>query len=610
MKQRIIIIVKLLLFWLLFFEVSRLFFVVYNWASTVDVSIVTLAKSFFYGFQHDASLLGYIVAISSLICMVSLFVGRTEIYEKIFSSLTLACLIPFSLLTVADAELYRNWGYRTDCSALEYLAMPKEAMSSIPLWHLLLLLFAVALICVGFYFLYKKWIRTDFENWKSEKYVWSIAFFAIMAFCIIPIRGGLGVATLRTGSVYFCSQPFANHAAINDHWHFIYSFGYSKKEVSDVFIEKDECENICASMLQSKGTKPIQLINQNRPNVLLFILESFTANQIGCLGGQPGITPNLDSIAKTGILFSNCYGNGTKSEMGVVSILSGYPAQPTTAIIKYNEKVEKLPYLSGIFDSLGYNLSFFHGGDIRFGNMNSYFRYGGFDKCVTIADFDKKDGDAKWGAYDHVVFNRLLNDLHEEKEPFFSVCYTLSSHEPFDVPMKSEFLSNTYYSRFLNSLHYADSCIGDFMRKAVLEDWWKNTVVIFVSDHGSRITKDAEIVSTVDKFHIPMIWCGGAVEKDSVISDLICQCDLPKMLCNQLNVNSERFNFSKDVLCGDNPFAFYAFYDGFGYLRENQFFSWDNTNSSIIDKTEVLNDTTILQGKAFLQKVTTDFCEK
>ena len=148
------------------------------------------------------------------------------------------------------------------------------------------------------------------------------------------------------------------------------------------------------------------------------------------------------------------------------------------------------------------------------------------------------------------------------------------------------------------------------MRAAKHEAWWENTIVIFISDHGSRITKTAEIVSTVDKFHIPMIWCGGAVKTDTVIADLVSQCDLPMMLCNQLNINSEQFTFSKDILRGDNSFASYAFNNGFGYLRGNQFFSWDNDNASIIDRTESLDDTTVAQGKAFLQKVTTDFCNK
>ena len=610
MKQYLTTYFRYLFFWLLFFEFSRLFFLIYNYAFTVSLPFSVILQTFVSGFQHDISMVGYAAILAALIMIISIFIQNKQRVRNIFTASTLILLIPFSILTVSDAELYRNWGYRTECSVLQYLTTPKEALASLPLWHTLLLWIAMAIIICGFYFLYKKWIAERISKLPSVSYWNTITWIALMALCIIPIRGGLGVATLRSGSVYFSSQPFANHAAINDHWNFIYSFVYSKKEVADVFMEQSECDSICNAMLQSAKRRPIQLITGSRPNVLLFILESFTAPQIGCLGGEVGITPNLDSIAKTGGLFSNCYGSGTKSEMGIASVLSGYPAQPTTAIIKYTEKSEKLPYVSRIFDSLGYHLSLYHGGDIRFGNMNSYFRNGGFEKCITIDDFDQKDGNAKWGAYDHVVFNRLLNDLRTEQQPFFSVCYTLSSHEPFDVPIQSKWYASNYYSRFLNSLYYSDKCIGDFMRAAKHEAWWENTIVIFISDHGSRITKTAEIVSTVDKFHIPMIWCGGAVKTDTMIADLVSQCDLPMMLCNQLNINSEQFTFSKDILRGDNSFASYAFNNGFGYLRGNQFFSWDNDNASIIDRTESLDDTTVAQGKAFLQKVTTDFCNK
>lgn len=597
--------------WFVFFELSRIIFLLYNHTFSFALPFSTICKSFVYGFQHDASMLGYLVAFSSLCVIISLFVKYTTPIVKLLRISTIIFLTIFSLITFADAELYRNWGYRMDCSALQYLTMPKEALGSIPLWHLLSLLFAVAVFVYFFTFLYKKYVEKCIFQFEPIKPFYIIAFLVVIGFCVIPIRGGIGVAALRTGSVYFSSEAFANHAAINDHWHFLNSFGYSSKIEADVFMDEKNCDDICSNLFQSSNNQPIQLLRTKRPNILIFILESFTASHMESLGGKDGVTPNLDSIARAGVSFSNCYANGSKSEVGIVSILSGYPAQPTTAIIKYTEKAEKLPYLSKSFDSLGYNLSFFHGGDIRYGNMNSYFRNGGFNTCITIDDFDKKDGNSKWGILDHVVFNRLFDDLHKQQEPFFSVCYTLSSHEPFEVPMNSEFNGDSEPEKFLNSVHYTDSCIGDFMRRAKSEPWWNNTLVIFVADHGSRIPHSIMWYEKV-KFRIPMIWSGGAISSDTTISELMSQCDLPKLVCNQLDLPSEQFYFSKDVLRGDTPFAFYAFNDGFAYLRENQYFSWDNDNSAIqiVSKSDELSDTTIQQGQAIIQKVTTDFCRK
>ena len=63
-------------------------------------------------------------------------------------------------------------------------------------------------------------------------------------------------------------------------------------------------------------------------------MESFTAKFVGCLGGEPGVTPNLDKIAAEGLLFTNIYAAGDRSEKGQVAVLSGYPNQAITSIIK------------------------------------------------------------------------------------------------------------------------------------------------------------------------------------------------------------------------------------------------------------------------------------
>lgn len=610
MKSRLQLILFYAIFWLTFFEFSRILFLVYNHALTAGLDWSTIFHTFISGFAHDASMVGYMVELVSILLCISIFTKENGKIRIALNVLTIVLLTAGTIITVSDAELYRNWGYRMDASVLEYLATPKEAIASTPVWHIALLVLLAITIFVGFYWIYKKWVATLCNKFEKTKSLNLVILILLMGAMIIPIRGGLSVATLRTGAVYFSKKPFANHAAINDQWHFLSSAFSSKKEEPNIFMEESECNNICDKLLHSKQQKPTQLIANKRPNIILFILESFTASHCGVLGGQEGVTPNLDSIAKSGVLFSNCYGNGTKSEMGIISILSGYPALPTASIMKYNEKTEKLPYLTHIFDSLGYALALYHGGDIRFGNMNSYFSYGGVENCVTIDDFGIEAKATKWGALDHVVLSRMLTDLHSKKEPFFTICYTLSSHEPFNVPMKSKFYGQNDYSKLLNSVHYSDSCIGDFMRRARLEPWWNNTLVIFISDHGSRITQNAQIVSSQDKFHIPFIWSGGAITTDTVISELVSQCDFPMMLCNQLDLPSSQFSFSKDILRGDEPFASYAFNNGFGYLRGNQSFSWDNENAAIVKKTNNLHDTTLQQGKALLQKVTTDFCRK
>src|SRR5690606_2251773 len=91
---------------------------------------------------------------------------------------------------------------------------------------------------------------------------------------------------------------------------------------------------------------------------------------------------------------------------------------------------------------------------------------------------------SKWGVHDHIVFQRALQECDTARLPFFKVILSLSSHEPFDVPMVPKFPGRDGESLFLNSCHYTDRSIGEFMIRAKASAWWNNTVIIFVADHG------------------------------------------------------------------------------------------------------------------------------
>ena len=86
-----------------------------------------------------------------------------------------------------------------------------------------------------------------------------------------------------------------------------------------------------------------QLLNTQRPNIIFIILESFSTHLMETFGGQPNVAVNMDKFAKEGILFSNFYGSSFRTDRGLASIISGYPGQPSTSIMKYPEKTDKLP---------------------------------------------------------------------------------------------------------------------------------------------------------------------------------------------------------------------------------------------------------------------------
>jgi hypothetical protein len=106
-----------------------------------------------------------------------------------------------------------------------------------------------------------------------------------------------------------------------------------------------------------------------------------------------------------------------------------------------------------------------------------------------------------------------------------------------------------------------------------------------------------------------MIWTGGAVRKDTIITEALSQVDIPLMIGNQMNQHFEGFVFSKDVLMRQQSFAFYAFNNGFGFFDDSCGYIWNHTSNTLV-KDNSASEALKLSGKAYMQKLSEDFNSK
>jgi len=608
MKQRLIYLLRYSLFWLALFLFYRFIFLIYNIGYTRQLPLIEVFRVFFYGLKLDMSMAGYVLFFLSFFMAFLLFLPRS-VNIWFYRIYTFLLIFIFSIITVVDCELYRNWGFRIDSTILLYLQTPKESFASTPVILAIALLALMGLLIWGAYFLYIKFVEKPLKNMNTVKWFYASLFLFIASFMIIPIRGGLGIAPINLGTVFFSSYQYANHAAVNAVWGFGESLSTMHEKQVIEFMDDSAADKELENLFLQDTQKPFtQLIKSNNPNIIIFILESFTGAVIEPLGGVPNATPNLNKLINEGVFFNNFFAAGDRSDKGIVSVLSGYPAQPTTSIIKYTKKSEKLPHLSRKLKKMGYTSGFYYGGEINFANMKSYFVSGGYDTLVTLNNFSGNELNSKWGAHDHIVFQKLYDDLKNAQTPFFRAMFTLSSHEPFDVPHKSQFNGTDDEQKFLNSVHYTDSCIGDFIKKAKQTEWWNNTWIIFVADHGSRLPGNIPY-SSLRKFKIPMLWVGGAILTNTIINNAVSQSDIPLMISNQLHQKFKGFKFSKDVLDHQKGFAFYAYNNGFGFYNDTTGFVWDNTAKNFVISNSISKNIEN-QGKAFMQVLLNDFNNK
>jgi len=604
MFKRIVFLLKYAAFWFFFFVLVKAFFLIYNANFAKSLGLADYFGIFYHGAALDLSITSYILFLSSLF-LVILLLAKQQFMAKFFSIFTLLVLLILSFLSFVDIGLYSHWGFRLDITPLLYLDNLSAFTASVSLGQIVSLILATLSFSFLFYFLYTKFIQPTVLAFEKVHYLHIISLLLITGLWIIPMRGGLGEIPIKVSSVYFHKETYVNHAAVNGIWNFMYS--YTKKDLLNAnisFMEKAKADEIFEK-LTSQSDSIQKVLTNDTPNILIIALESLSTKVID----HPGATPFLKQLRKESVYFSNFYANGDRTDRAMVAILSGYPAFPTRNIISFPKKTESLPFLSKSLKQKNYTNSFYYGGSLNFANYQGYLTNGDFDHLISIHNFESKDMNSKWGAHDHVVFDKLFDDLNaSQSKPFFTFMFTLSSHEPFEVPMKTAIQGKSEDSLFLNAAHYADKCLENFLAKAKKTNWWKNTLVIIVADHGTIIPFNTPNYAE-KKFQIPMYWLGGALNlKDTVIDAYASQKDIAKTVLNQLNLNSREFIYSKDLFAKDfKGDAFCAFNNGFGYFTDSLKLIYDNNAGKYIREEGVIDYLQLDLGKAYLQVLSDDF---
>jgi phosphoglycerol transferase MdoB-like AlkP superfamily enzyme len=611
MKKRFIALGFYSVFWLSFFIFARLLFIVFQYHTAFENNAGELLATFWHGAKLDISTTGYYLLIPVLAAIPGIWFNGNW-YKIVIRWYSYVLIVFSSIIMISDANLYSYWGFRMDYTPMLYLKTPGEAMASVSTLKAIVFFTSIILISSLFILTYRKLIDRLFSDFKRADfwYLWIIAFLVLFASLIIPIRGGFGIAPINAGTVYFSQKMFLNHTAINAIWN-VGTSAFTQKPVKNpyTFGELSEAQALVDSLTLKRGVAE-KVLNTNRPNVMIIILESFSGYLIGELGGDSLVTPNFNRYCREGILFTNFYASGTRTDKAIPAILDGYPALPAQSVIKEPKKSQSLPNIVKMLIGQGYNSSFWYGGEINFANFNSFVIGSGFSQIITKSNFSPENYNSKWGVHDHVMFQALEDSMKRIREPFVDVVLTLSSHEPFDVPMEPVFKGSSNMDKYKNSVYYSDSALGSFIDWARQQEWWKNTLIIMVADHCARVIPETPIYS-LEAFRIPMVWLGGAVSKGGVrVEKLGSQTDIPVTLFGQLGL-PRIFPFGKDLLSDlSASFAFYTFNEGFGYITDSSAVAYDHKLKKPVLLEGKDPEYAEKSGKSFLQVLFNDYLKR
>ncbi len=613
LKASLIAVVSYFTFWMSYFILFRGIFLLYHHELSSQIEPKLILGTFYHGLKMDISFSAYLTLLILVVLSLSaLLTSRT--ITLIISLITVFFLILISIISVADLELYREWGFRFDATPLMYLNTPGEMAASVASSPYLLLITGIVVTFLLSYWIFLKWLRPLFLQLQTPKLGLSLVYLLAAGLMIIPIRGGLQLAPMNQSVAFFSKSDFANQAAINVPWNFFWSLTkqlYSRTNPYE-FLPEPEANELIEGLYQEDTSISRELLVHSKPNIVVILWESLTSKVIPELGGTfSDVVPEFRSLMKEGVLFDNFYANGNRSDKGIVAVLSGFPAQPKRSIIKIPTKSSKLPVITKPLAENGYYTGYFHGGELEFANIKSYLINANFNTIVGKDSFDKSDMNSKWGAHDHILLEKALRDISDQPQPFFNVVFTLSSHEPFDIPVDSQFPGNDLENQYKSALYYTDQALGSFIRQAKQQSWYDSSLIIILADHGHRLLGDNPRYEK-DRFHIPMLWLGGALKvKDSVVHKTCSQTDLPMTLLSQLGIGNHDFKWSRNIMNSSTESgAFYIYNEGIGYVQEGDYLVYDHPSDKVLVKTEGMEEENLIRARAHLQLTYQDYLNK
>ncbi|MCK9400173.1 MAG: sulfatase-like hydrolase/transferase [Bacteroidales bacterium] len=580
MKRLFFSLIRQYLFWMIFFFLLRAVFLIYhiNLLKLEDITTGEALLSFWHGLKLDTATAAYILIIPSLFLLIQgLFKARwLNTVNKVY---TFILILVWSLITAVELGSFAEWKCKLSTSAFAHVKHISEAYYSISAEQFFSLLFFLVVMTGSSFILYSKVFYMKILE-RSRLIYSSVVFFIVaVPLLFVLLRGGINDIAISQSSAHYSHHSILNWAAVNSGYQFavnVMETSRYKKSNAYQFYDLKDARKTVEDILRTEKDTTISILNSSRPNIVILLMESWTADIIESLGARPGITPEFAKLEKEGLLFTRFYSTGNRSHEAAATIFGGHPALPYTTFTANPEKFRKMPSMVKTLNAAGYNTSFYFGGQLDYGNMRAYLLFNQFEKMFEEADIDPSIPRGRLGVHDEYLYRIHIDEMKDAKEPFFSVVFTLSSHSPYDFPMDPVLDWAGPENPFINSAYYADKCLGEYFEMARKQPWFDNTLFIIIADHGHNSYMNWRYES-YEYHRIPLFFYGNVLKdefrgvKSDRISDNSC---LTKTILKQLNLPADEFNW------GDNLFNPYA--PEYAYIVLNDGYTWKSPEGEIV----------------------------
>ncbi len=483
--------------------------------------------SFIYGLRMDTIAVSYLMIIPVLLLTLSPKMVSIAV-DKLLRVYFLIILLILVYMENATFPFFAEYDVRPNFKFVEYLEYPKEVFAMIFAEYKLALFISMVMMATVAYFYWKLTKNAFLKSFEEVYWKRLLLIFPLSILLFIGIRSSFGHRAANNSDAMYSSNRVINEITKNTAYSVAYSIyankkfaskgtgQYGKMDVNEAIKRVSRRLDINSSNNESIFSRLERThFKQEKPkNLVIFLQESVGAQFSASVGGEEGIMPEFDRLAKDGIIFTDLYSNGTRSIRGIAGVVAGNFAVPGKGVLKRPKSQTDWFTIARLFKPLGYETSFIYGGESRFDNMKAWFLGNGFDKVIDEGKMPACNYIGTWGICDEEVVGFADTEykrLNDNKKAFMSVVFSTSNHSPFDFPDgKIELVSGVKKKSVKNAIKYADYAIGQMIAKAKQNGYYDNTVFLIVSDHNVRVYGDDTV--PVNMFHIPGLILGGGIK--------------------------------------------------------------------------------------------------
>ncbi|MDX5417878.1 MAG: sulfatase-like hydrolase/transferase [Hymenobacteraceae bacterium] len=551
----------------LFYTLLRAIFLLFNYESFTEASAGQVALAFVYGLRFDAAA---VVIVNSLFILLSLFPHgnvQRRTYQRVLHWVFVLSNAPFIALALVDVEFFKFIGRRSGNEIFTITGDIMNQVSQLASYYWYMGLGFVALVVV----LSRLFPKAPAIPVGTSK-IWHryLRLIGMAAFVVLGIRGGIQLKPLRPAHAFVHEHTSLGHLTLNTPFTFIKSIGKTKLEEKHYFASDEE-------LLAALPFRPQENTPPNgqplRENVVLIILESFGSEYVGALNNGEGYTPFLDSLSAEGLLFRNNYANGRKSIEALPSIISGLPSLLQEPYITSPYQSNTVYSIGHVLRQTGYTTAFFHGaingsmGFSQYTQMAGIAHYYGLDEYPS--EHRDRDYDGTWGIFDEPYLQYVARELNDFQQPFFGTVFTLSSHQPYAIPVQHKGRFPKGEAEIHESIGYADHALREFFKTASQQPWYNNTLFVVVSDHTQKSVRP-EYQHESGYYRVPLLLFHPGKKLEADVNKVTQHADILPTLVDYLNLpNKKLLPFGQSVLDSSRQ-GHALFYNGASYFMVQQ----------------------------------------